>query len=403
MRKLSWMQLVSSSLISLALASAATAQGAFPPPPTTHGSARVTVVASGLHDPRGLALGPKGALYVAEAGIDEGVFVPPPPPAPNEPPTRDRCEVYWPVGPKTPGNTARISRIERSGEVVPIVVGEASAAANLLIGGDRFGFSDVALIGRKPFVLRQGGGCSHGHPDAPNGILQVRRDGSTRLLADLSAYLRGTVDSKNPADGDFEPDGVWNSLVWAFGSFYAVEPNHGVLVRVDRKGRIERVADLIAAAAQLDPAHDGDRTFTVLAPHEGWLYVGTLGRIDTEQSADIYRVSPQSGAVEHVATGLHGLMGLDFGRDGALYALETTQAGVSPPFSDPSAGRLVRVEADGSLTPIVSGLAFPVGLVAGRAGELYVSNCSYHCDDRSAFPATLPSLRAGQVLRVDIE
>jgi hypothetical protein len=307
------------------------------------------------------------------------------------------------VGPKTPSNTARISRIDRSGAVFPVLAGEASAAANLLIGGDRFGFADVALIGRKLFALRQGGGCSHGHPEAPNGILSVNRNGTTTLLADLSAYLRNTVDSKDPAAGDFEPDGVWNSLVWAFGAFYAVEPNHGVLVRVDRRGRIERVADLIAAAAQLDPAHDGDRTFTVLAPHEGWLYVGTLGRIDTDQAADIYRVSPRSGAVEHVASGLHGLMGLAFGRDGRLYALETTQAGVSPPFSDPSAGRLVRVEPDGSHTDIVTGLAFPAGLVAGRQGELYVSNCSYHCDDPSGFPSSLPSLRAGQVLRIDLD
>jgi hypothetical protein len=310
--------------------------------------------------------------------------------------------VYWPVGPKTPGNTARISRIERSGSVVPVVVGGPSTAMNLLIGGDRLGFSDVAMIGRKPFALRAGGGCSQGHSDAPNAILGVGRDGGTTMLADLSAYLRGSVDSKDPAAGDFEPDGVWNSLVWAFGAFYAVEPNHGVLVRVDRRGRIERVADLIATAASLDPAHDGDRTFTTLVAHQGSLYVGTLGRIDTDFAADVYRISPRTGSVEHVATGLHGLMGLAFGRDGALYALETTRAGVDPPLSDPSAGRLVRIERDGSLTPIVSGLAFPGGLVAGRGRELYVSHCSYHCDDRSAFPAALPSLQAGQVLRVDL-
>ena len=63
----------------------------------------------------------------------------------------------------------------------------------------------------------------------------------------------------------------------------------------------------------------------------------------------------------------------------------------------------MRVEADGSHTDLVTGLAFPAGLVAGREGELYVSNCSYHCDDRSAFPPSAPSLRAGQVLRVDLD
>jgi hypothetical protein len=121
-------RLATSCLIGLGAATAASAQGVFPPLPTAHGGARVTVVASGLHDPRGLALGAGDSLYVAEAGIDEGAFVPPPPPAPTEPPTRTRCEVYWPVGPKTPGNTARISRIERSGSVVPVVVGGPSTA-----------------------------------------------------------------------------------------------------------------------------------------------------------------------------------------------------------------------------------------------------------------------------------
>jgi hypothetical protein len=91
-------------------------------------------------------------------------------------------------------------------------------------------------------------------------------------------------------------------------------------------------------------------------------------------------------------------MGVAFGKGGALYALETTKADVDPPLSDPSAGRLVRVERNGSLTEIVTKLAFPGGLVAGPKGELYVSNCSYHCDD----PESGASLGVGQVLRVDV-
>jgi sugar lactone lactonase YvrE len=81
-----------------------------------------------------------------------------------------------------------------------------------------------------------------------------------------------------------------------------------------------------------------------------------------------------------------------------MYALETTASGVAPPLSDPSAGRLVRVEPDGSITPLVTGLAFPTALMAGRDGAFYISNCGYHCDD----PATGASLEAGQVLRVSI-
>ena len=86
----------------------------FPPPPQAHAGARVSVLASGLYDPRGMAIGPDGRLYVAEAGTTEGRFVPPPPPQPNEPPTVTRCEVYWPVGPATPGYTGRISQIDQA-------------------------------------------------------------------------------------------------------------------------------------------------------------------------------------------------------------------------------------------------------------------------------------------------
>jgi hypothetical protein len=75
---------------------------------------------------------------------------------------------------------------------------------------------------------------------------------------------------------------------------------------------------------------------------------------------------------------------------------------VDPPLSDPSAGRLVRVERNGSLTPILTGLAFPTAIIAGRDGAFYVTNCGYGCNDRSNFPAALTSLRAGQVLKVKL-
>ena len=61
----------------------------FPPPAAAARGVKVDVVAQGLNDPRGLAFGP-GGLYVAEAGTTVGAFVPPPPPAPVEPPTRTR-------------------------------------------------------------------------------------------------------------------------------------------------------------------------------------------------------------------------------------------------------------------------------------------------------------------------
>ncbi len=96
----------------------------------------MSVLATGLHDPRGMAIGPDGRLYVAEAGTTEGQFDPPPPPPPSEPPTRTRCEVYWPVGPATAGATSRISRIDlRSGQVRTVADQLPSMGSNTLFGG----------------------------------------------------------------------------------------------------------------------------------------------------------------------------------------------------------------------------------------------------------------------------
>lgn len=375
----------------------------FPPLPQAHAGARVSVLASGLHDPRGMAIGPDGRLYVAEAGTTEGRFVPPLPPAPAEPPTRTRCEVYWPVGPATPGATGRISRIDlRSGQVRTVADQLPSMGANTLIGGDRSGVGALAFLGDRLYATLAGAGCSHGHPSDPNALLRVFRDGTTVAIADLSNYLRTMPDSKNPADGDYEPDGVWFNLVRAFGALYAVEPNRGVFVRIERSGAITPVADMIAAVAAIDPAGDGDQTFSALTKHAGAFYLGTLGRIDSGFAGAVYRVSRDGRRVRQVASGVRGVLGVAFDRLDRMYVLETTAAGVDPPLSDPTAGRLVRVERDGSLTPILTGLAFPTALIAGPDGDFYVTQCGYHCDDRSTFPPALPSLRAGQVLRVRI-
>lgn len=371
--------------------------GDFPAAPTPAPGVTVAVLAGGLHDPRGLVFGPANDLYVSEAGTTVGVFVPPPPPPPNEPPTRTRCEVYWPVGPKTGGYTGRISRVDKRGNVTVVADGLPSTGSNRLIGGDRLGPEGVAFKGRRLFTMIGGAGCSAGHPSEPNGVYEIFRDGSFVPRADLSTVLREAEDSKSPADGDFEPDGTWFNLVREFGAFYSTEPNHGLLVRIDDDGTVSRVADLIGAVRAQDG--DGDYTYAALVRRGGAFYVGTLGRIDRDFASSIYRVSRDGSRVERVATGLHGVLGVAFDEDGRMYALETTASGVAPPLSDPTVGRLVRIERDGALTPLVTGLAFPTALIGGPDGAFYISNCGYHCDDRS----TGASLAAGQVLRVVIQ
>jgi hypothetical protein len=109
--------------------------------------------------------------------------------------------------------------------------------------------------------------------------------------------------------------------------------------------------------------------------------------------------SPEPEALAH----MRAVLGVAFDRRDRMYVLETTAAGVTPAFSDPTARRRVRVEKDGSLTPIVENLTFPIALIAGPHGEFYASNCGYHCDDRSQFPPTLTALKSGQILKIKIK
>ena len=121
---------VLSVLITTAVSGGSALAADFPAAPSTAAGVSVTVVANDLHDPRGLAIGPGNEIYVAEAGTTVGPFVPPPPPPHNEPPTRTRCEMYWPVGPKLPGETGGVLRIDAHGGVHVVTEGLPSSAAD---------------------------------------------------------------------------------------------------------------------------------------------------------------------------------------------------------------------------------------------------------------------------------
>lgn len=323
----------------------------------------VTTVATGLNGPRGLKFGPDGSLYVAEAGIGGRT---------------DPCEVVPTVGPYHGGPTATVTRIAPDGEKTTVVSGLPSALSSLPTG-DTLGASGVAFIGSNLYVLVAGGGCSHGNPDSPAGIIRAKvRQGSWNYISDLSEYLRDNpVANPNPAD--FEPDGTFFSMVVHDSHFYAVEPNHGEIVRVDPGGRAERFIDISASQGHVVP--------TAIAFHDGYFYVGTLDLFPiTPGRAKILKIS-QSGEVVATITGLTTVTGLTFDASGRLYALELSAA---VGFPAPGAGKLVRVNGSDQLEDIVTGLVVPTGMTTGPDGALYISN----------FGAAPPGL--GQILRVEL-
>jgi sugar lactone lactonase YvrE len=248
-----------------------------------------------------------------------------------------------------------------------------------LPSGDTNGASDVAFLGDNLYVLVAGGGCTHANPDLPAGIVRAKlRKGSWDYVIDLGEFLREHPPA-NPNLADFEPEGTFFSMIVHNGHFYAVEPNHGQIIRVNPGGHAEVFIDLSATEGHVVP--------TAIAFHEGYFYVGTLDVFPiTPGAARIYKIS-ELGEIVSMITGLTTVTGLTFDTRGRMYALELSTA---PGFPSPGTGKLVRVDGSNQVVDIVTGLVVPTGLTTGPDGGLYLSN----------FGAAPPGL--GQILRVEL-
>lgn len=320
--------------------------------------ATVSVFASGLENPRGLKFGPDRKLYVAEGG--KGGVNP-----------VVGCADVPGAGPYLGRQgSGRISRIDARGTVTTVTASLPSSQTAPIPSPLISGVADVAFVNGKLYALLAGAGCSHGVRHIPNGIVRVFPDGSWRMVANLSKYQK-THPVKHPNPGDFEPDGTWWQMVAVGGALYAVEPNHGELVRVTTDGRIRRVLDISASQGHIVP--------TAIV-HHGAFYVSNLGTFDADQlnKQKILRITA-TGQYEVVASGLSKVLGLAFDKRGRMYALETSFSRTDP-GPEPSTGRLVRFSADGRTRTVIdtgTSLFFPTAMTFGPDGALYVSNMGF--------------------------
>ena len=330
-------------------------------------SPNVSIFATGFNDPRGLKWGPDGNLYVAEAGAGGTIS------------TAGQClQVPTPPGPWTGGWNARISKVTPDGARSTLVDRLPSARA---ANGATLGVADVAFLGSRMYALTAGGGCSHGHPTAPNSILKVNSDGTWSRLADLSAFQK-LHPTKTIEPDDFEPDGTWYSLISADGVLYAVEPNHGEVDVINTAGVVSRLIDVSETQGHVVP--------TSIARTLKGFFVGNLGTFPIVPGSSARYTVTTIGGVSQVTTGLTTVVATVL-KGNVLYVLELNDA---PGFPSEGNGKVVRMVGT-TITTIATGLTVPTGMTLGPDGNLYVSNFG-------ALPAPAAGLGLGQVVKITL-
>ena len=340
-----------------------------PIPATVNARATIEVIASGLFNPRGLAFGPEGALYVAEAG--RGGSGP--------------C-ITGNTGTVCYGATGAITRIDplEPGNQERILTGLPSVAAQPA-GAAASGPQDVGFLGRGNGWVTIGFGNDPALRDqlGPNGanfarLLRFLPNGRFEFVEDLGEYEA----TANP-DGGLHDTNPFGIAVLPSRTLYA-DAGGNALNEVAANGDISTLAvfpnrTIGAVTFQSVPT-------TVVRGPDGWLYVGQLtGAPFILGAANVYRVPPEGGTPVVYASGFTNIIDIAFGPDGLLYVLEIDANGLATPGST---GALIRIEPGGARTTIAStGLTNPAGIAFSPAGNIYVTNM-----------ATSPG--GGQVLRI---
>jgi hypothetical protein len=307
---------------------------------------------TGLDNPRGLAWGPEGGLYVVEAGSGE---------------LGGPCAAI-PGGLNCYSASGAVSRFWK-GRQERVVTGLPSVFNTVFRNTN--GAHDIAFVGLGSAHVTIGW---FGSPAARAGLgelgslfgtlVKVEPSGHWRVVTDISAIEQ----LHNPAGGplDSNPYGL---LAEPAGRF-VTDAGGNDLLHVAANGEVSLVTTFPMLPAP-PPFNQAEPVPTeVERGPDGALYVSLLSGVPfTAGAAGIYRVLPGQ-APQLYAGGFKMITDFTFGPDGSLYVLEFA----SSPLFIGGPGALIKVATDGTRTAITRALNHPTAVLVGAEGVIYVSN-----------------------------
>jgi hypothetical protein len=336
----------------------------------------VTQVMTGLDNPRGLAFGPQGALYVAEAGRG------------GQGPCVTLGGVQYCYGPSGAVSRLWMGVQERVATGLPSI---AQVGNPTIPDGTRAeGPNDIALLGvgtaEVTIGLERDPAVRDLFPEFAGfgRLVRIPASGEWRFVADLAACEQANNPDQAlyaPFPGGGLPDSNPYGLLEEPAGSVVADAGGNDLLRVDANGDIS----LLAVMPPVLAARDGSSVPTSIARGpDGAYYVGQLtGAPFVEGAASVYRLIPGEPA-QVFRTGFKAIIDIAFDDEGNLYVLQhaTGSTGLLGP------GKLIRVAPDGTRTTVLEGLTRPTSVAVGSDGARYVTNNGL-------------SPGAGEVLRIE--
>ncbi len=359
---------------------AAMAQDELPPLPEG-----ATVVADGLLNPRFLAMGDDGSLYITECGVggDEVLL----PPNAQGTPAPEVSPEEAPANAVMRGYTGQITKVAPDGTQSVLVPGLASYSTGI-------GPAGIATSGSDLYFAMGGTGVAGGVDPLPeeNTVNHVNPEtGEVTMIAELGPY----EEENNPDGQNINPnlhelevdfDGRLIACDQGGNTIYAVDPSSGeieVLVVIPTLGQLPGGQEITGDAAQ----RQSMPTSLVLGSENK--QIGLLSYAWPPSVPSVLSLS-NDGNLTGVAGGLAFLVGLTYGRDGQLYG--TQLFGPPDESGQFGLGSIVRIYGDGTVETVLDGLLMPYGTAFDTDGNLYIAM-------RSLLSA--PGTAAGQVIRID--